>query len=795
MLTNYLRIAYRSLLKHRAYTFINVAGLAVGMAACLLILLYVQDELGYDAHHENSDRIYRVSREWLNADGTSSLHAALVDPAIGPLLKQDLPEVSEAVRLSPVFPLLGFEAKHVVAERFFWTDPAVFDVFTIPLLQGDPRTALVEPFTLLLSETTARTLFGDEDALGKTIILNNDDAFTVTGVFQDTPHNTHLHFDALGSITTLARWFGPEGLTVWDSPNYATYVLLAEDASSDALRQKMPAFLEAHLDEQARRQTALHLQPVTDIHLHSHLVGDLEPGGDITYVYLFSAIAFFILLIACFNFMNLATARSAGRAREVGMRKAVGASRRQLIQQFLGESLLMAFLALVLALVLVELTLPAFSGFVGKTLVFTAGDPGRHLALLTGIGLLTGLLAGCYPAFFLSAFRPVAVLKGRLQTGPGRATFRSVLVIAQFTIAMVLLVCTLVVSDQLAYVRQKRLGLDAENVVVLSALREIAGDFEPFRNQLLQRPDILDVTQSNPVPSGRLVINAEAEASPGDQRVSGNVFIVFADAYFFPAYRIEFAAGRNFSPESATDAEEGFILNETAARQFGWADPARAIGQPFTLGRRRGQILGVAKDFHLESMRQDIVPMVFFPEPDNFRAVSVRFRSDDMPGLMAFLEDRWQTYEPNRPLGYAFLDERFGQLYETERTLGTVFRAFALLSLLITGLGLFGMVAFIAEQRTKEIGIRKVLGASVSGIVLMLTRQFSGLVALAGLVGTPIAYVTMHRWLDGFAYHVEISWPIFLKAGLAALLVALFTVSYQALKAALADPVQSLRYE
>ncbi|MFQ5570883.1 MAG: ABC transporter permease, partial [Rhodothermales bacterium] len=431
MLENYLKIGLRTLRRYKGYTFINVVGLAVGMAVCVLILLYVQDELSYDRYHDHADRLYRVTHEKLDQNGNSSVHGVLTDPAVAPLLKAEFPEVIRAARLTPVGPLLSYEDRHIESGHCYWADPDLFDIFSMPLVAGRPETALVEPFSLVLSTSKARTLFGDEDPLGKTVVVNNNEAFTVTGVFEDLPNNTHLPIDVLGSMLTLERWFG-KTLDHWNSPNYATYLRLAEGASPRQLAQKLPRLLEDYQGPEASRLNRLHLQPLTDIHLRSHLVMELAPNGDIRYVYLFSAVALFILLIACINFMNLATARSARRAKEVGMRKAVGARRTELIRQFLGESVLLAFLGLVLAVVLVELTLPFFNNFTGKDLGFRTEEFLLYLTIFASIGLLVGVLSGSYPAFYLSAFRPAAVLKGELRQGSRRSLVRSTLVVAQF---------------------------------------------------------------------------------------------------------------------------------------------------------------------------------------------------------------------------------------------------------------------------------------------------------------------------------------------------------------------------
>ena len=795
MVRNYLKIVYRYLLKHKAYTFINVVGLAIGMAACLLIILFVQDERSYDRFYTHADDIYRVTHERFDDDGVPGLHAVLVDPLFAPLMKAEFPEVHEAVRLTPVGPSLSYNDQHIDSGDCYWADAELFEVFDLPFLAGDPETALREPYTLVLSASKARALFGDEEALGKTVVVNSEHAFTVTGVLDDLPANTHLPMDVVGSIATMESWFGPFG---WDSPNYATYLLLDEQASPDQLEAKLADFLVQHRGEEMARTNQLHLQPLTDIHLRSHLVGELAPNSDVQYVYLLSAVAFFILFIACVNFMNLTTARATRRAKEVGLRKVTGANRSDLILQFLGESILLAFLSITLAVVMAELLQPVFNAFTGKTLGFQQHAFLDNLALFVGMGLVVGIAAGSYPAFYLSRFQPAVVLKGPANAGKSRSRLRSTLVVTQFVIAIILMLGTLVVYQQLSFVRNKQLGFDKEQMMVLPTVWDIKEQFGPFRDQLLQHPDVMDVAQSNPIPSRRLSFSLDANTQlPGrSELATTTLYPIFADAHFFPTYRIPFLAGRNFSDELASDTDTGFIVNETALENLGWATPEEAVGQPITVGGWRGTILGVVADFHFESLHQQIAPMVFYMDPRNYRMVSIRIRpGTDLTSLVAFLEDKWQQEEPDSPLSYTFLDQYFSAVYEAEQRLGKIFTASAILALIITCLGLFGMATFTVEQRRKEVGIRKVLGASVGNVVLLLTREFSVLVLLSFIVAAPMAYFALQRWLDGFAYHTELAWWFFALVGAVAFAVALLTVSFQSVRAALADPVKTLRYE
>ena len=793
MLLSHLKTALRSLLRNKGLAGINIVGLAVGIAACLLILLYVADELSYDRHHAHADSVLRVTEQEFDDGGSPGVHRVLIDPPIAPLLKTDLPEVAYAARLTPVGPSLSNGSVHVSSGHCYWTDPDVFDIFTIPLVEGDAATALDAPFSLVLSRTKAKALFGADDPLGKTVLVNNDDPFTVTGVFEDLPANTHLPIDVLGSMATLESWFGTLG---WRSPNYATYIRLTEGASAPAVESKLRDFMVRHRGEEIAGRSVLSLQRLTDIHLHSHLVGELDANGDIRYIWLFGGIGLFVLLIACINFMNLSTARATRRAKEVGMRKAIGAGRADLIGQFLGESIVLTFVSLAFAVGIAALVLPSFNDFTGKSLTLVGHGLALKVAALLAIGLIVGVAAGSYPAFYLSSFRPVAVLKGSLPGGQGGAGLRAALVVTQFVIAIVLIVSTVAVYRQLGFIQKQNLGFDKEEVLILPSISEIRTDFEPFRERLLSNPNVIDVSQSNPIPGRRLSFSVDASSTAGGSVRDATLYPVFADQHFFPAYDIKMLAGRNFSDEYASDETTGFVLNRTAAEAMGWREPSQAVGAPMRVGGWQGSVIGVVDDFHLESLHQRIAPMVFYMDQRNYRLVSLRMRpGTDLPNLIAFLDNEWRRYQPDTPLEYEFLDSRLGAVYEAERRLGLLVAIFASLAIFVTCLGLLGMAAFAVERRTKEIGVRKALGASAASIVLLFTREFTRLVALAFVIASVIAFFALRRWLESWAYHASLSWWIFGVAGLVALAITLVTVSYQAGRAATVNPVKSLRYE
>lgn len=814
MFKNYLKIAFRNLLKYRAYSFINILGLTIGMTCCILILLYVQDELSYDRYNEKANRIYRVTREWLNQDGSTSLHLGHVAPPIAPLLKNDFPDIIAAVRILGIGrPLINYQDKYFEEDHFFAADPEIFKIFTLPLLKGNPETALQEPNGVVITDEMAQKYFDAEEPMGKVINLDGLTDLKVTGVMTKTPRNSHFHFDFLASMKGLEQIWGPDEFESWGSNNYATYLLLPENYDHKYLLAQFPDFIDRHYGSAIQAATGeppaqkpslrnkLHLQHLTDIHLHSHLDSEIEANGNIIYVYIFSSVAIFILLIACVNFMNLATARSANRAKEVGLRKVVGADRKRLILQFLGETTFLAFISLAFAIFLVELLLPWFGSFVGKALRLSYSNNFLVLAGLLGLALLVGIIAGSYPAFFMSRFQPAAVLKGT-RSSSYKSNFRTALVVSQFAISIILIISMGVVYNQLEYCKTKDLGLNKEHIVVLPASDQMIERYAGFKSRLLQSPEIVSVSASKRVPSARLLDSSGARIINGDSEEPINFRIanVRVDHDFIDTYGIQLAAGRNFSVEHPTDSTQAFILNETAVRKIGWASAQEAIGKPFGYDARRGEIIGVVKDFNYESLHQPVAPIVLLISPNSFNQISVRIRAqgqDDVKKTLGFLNSIWQEYRPNFPFTYDFLDVRYERLYQSEHKLGQIFLAFSLLAILIGCLGLFGLASFTAEQRTKEIGIRKVLGASVANLVVLLTREFTILVVFATLVAWPIAYYAMRWWLQDFAYRINLNHQIstFLMAAAVALVIALITVSYQAIKAALTNPVNTLRYE
>jgi putative ABC transport system permease protein len=801
MLRNYLKTTFRNLKRQKTQSTINILGLAIGLTCCILILLFVRDELSFDKFHENHDRIYRVTRCWLNEDGAVSLHLAFVAPPIGPLLKNDFPEIEHAVRIIGTGGLLVSHGDTYFEEDlFFFAEEDVFDLFSFNMIKGDPSTALTDPLTVVITEEMAHKYFGSEDPIGSTMRVEAGGQaadLKVTGVITSLPHNSHFHVDFLGSFKTYEAIVGDEELQSWVSNNYATYLLIQENYDIDLLKQQLNPFIDRHLDEGRSQRTQLVLQPLTAIHLHSHLDSEIEPNSDITYVYIFSVIAFFVLMIAAINFMNLSTARSSHRAKEVGLRKVVGANRSQLIKQFLSESLLTSFAGLAVSLILVKLFLPRFNQFIDRELVLNLSENMALPAALIVVAVFVGIVSGLYPAVFLSSFKPALVLKGTKEQRRRKLSLRTVLVVFQFAISIVLIICVGVVTSQLEYIRNKDLGFDKDQVVILPSNPRISSQLESVKTQLFENQNIISVSAAKRVPSGRLLDSSGARVIRGEK--SGTIDFMIAllrvDHDYIPTFGMELAAGRNFSKEMPTDTTNAFILNETASREIGWSSPQDAIGREFGYGLQEGQIIGVVKDFHFESIHHTIAPIVMVLSSHSLNQVAVRISPNDIPGTMAFLQRKWQEFRPNYPFSYYFVDERFDQQYRSENKLLQLFGYFAFLAIFIACLGLFGLALFTAEQSIKEIGIRKVLGASVSSIVFLFSKEFSKWVLLANIIGWPVAYFAMMKWLANFAYRTSLNVWTFLLAGALALFIAILTVSYHSLKAAVADPIKALRYE
>lgn len=816
MFKNYLKIAWRNIKRYKGYSFINITGLAIGMAVCILILFFVQDELSFDTHHEHKDRIYRLERQFYAADGSVRRGFCTLAPSFVPLLESEFPEMEHVVRmLGSGNTMVSIGDNNFIEERFYFAEQDIFEVFTIPLIHGDPQTALKESGGLVLSESMVRKYFGDEDPMGKQMRIDQENLFQITGVMKDVPKSSHLHFDFLGSLITLKGryWYhGSDDDYFFGTRNFTdnvtiVYMRLAESVDPDEIAARIPGFIDRHLGTRtdddgniihASQGTNINLRKVSDIHLYSHTNNELEPNSDIRYVTLFTLIAVFILIIACINFMNLSTARAAKRAREVGLRKVVGANRMLLTSQFLGESMLVAILAMTLALVLVALLLPYFSAFSGHDLNFGLLINPLGLLILVVVFLIAGLAAGLYPAVYISAFKPATILRGELTRGTKGAILRKVMVVFQFAISAVLIVSVGVVFKQMHYLQNANLGFDRENIVLIPADSAIRENWQEVKQALLSSPDILAATVSKRAPSGRLLdapgfrteVNGEVLNSPSmpHNRVGHD---------FFKTYGMEIVAGRDFSIEYSTDVDEAFIINETAVRLLGWKSPEDALGAPMSTfaPNLRGRIIGVVADFNYESMHHEIIPMITYVRIAAANTVSLRIASGKIQKFMPHVQEVWDRFNPGYPVSYTFLDDRLNELYRNEARMMQMFSYFSILAILIACLGLFGLASFTAEQRTKEIGVRKVLGASLLNIVVLLSREFIKWVLVANIIAWPVAYFAMNKWLQNFAYKVHIGWIVFVLTAVLTFVIALLTVSYQSVKAAMADPVYALKYE
>jgi putative ABC transport system permease protein len=786
MFKNYLKIAFRNLKKHRGYSFINIVGLAIGMAACLLLFLWIQNELSYDRYHKKAERIYRITSQW-ESEGQLERFAKTSAP-LGPALVNEFPDIEKAVRFGTNRFLISYESKRFYEDVFF-ADPEVFDIFTFPLIKGDPKAVLKEPRSIIISEEIKEKYFGEEDPIGKIINLDALKDFKITGVFKNIPPNSHFRFDFLGCFSDYAA----HDFDKWGISNYWTYVLTSKNFNQDKFKEKLPEFVERYRGKDVRDKYKLTypLQPLTSIHLHSDLRGEIEPYSDIETIYIFSAVALFILLIACLNYINLSTARYSGRAREVGLRKVVGASRRQLINQFLGESLLFSFIAAVLAVALAELFLPLFNSLSGKRLTFDYLD---NLILLYGLVVTifsVGLAAGSFPALYLSALQPARALKGTLKASSRVPLLRKSLVLSQFAISIIFIFCTITVSNQLSYIRNKKLGFNKEHVVNIPVYdKDALQRYETIKNEFLKNPRILGVSASSFFP-GKI----PWYQSYWYEGLSGNSYPairwISVDHDFLLTFGIELVSGRNFSRDFPNDVKGAYILNESAVKEIGWDSP---LGKQFRI-IEKGTVVGVVKDFHFKSLHQEIEPLALYLCPEYFEYFSVRISPEGIPQALDFLRDRWQELVPNQLFQFSFLDQDFDNLYKAEMRLQKIFGIVTSLAIFIACLGLFGLAAFTAEQRTKEIGVRKVLGASVSGIFILLSKEFTRWVLVANVIAWPVAYYAMSRWLQNFAYRTSIGLWIFLLAAAVAFVVALLTVSYQAIKAAISNPADALRYE
>lgn len=811
MLQNYWNTAIRNLFRNKLQSLLNLTGLSIGLACCLLIALYIGGEMQYDRWHENRDRIWRVTRTFHSADGAENLHLSAIAPPFARHLKADFAEVEQVTQLLQNNSTIRAGENLYQEDNLFFADSAFFKIFSVKALSGNPEKVLAEPWQVMLSESTARKYFGNQNPLDQTIRLDNQFNFKVAGVYRDFPKNaSHFYPEALLSAASLrdSVLYGARNYEAnYGNNAFYTYLLVNEHFNPEKMSARFPDFLDKifpkSTNPNARKPsefTKLHLQRLTDIHLKSHHDDEMEPPGDYARVRMFGIVAFIILLIAGINYINLSTAFSMVRAREIGVRKSSGAQRGQIIGQFLSESVVLTLGATVLAILLALGAMPLLRHFLGITLAPSLLLVWYVPVLLLLTAMATGILAGLYPAFFLSGFRPVAALKGNLKTGKENVSLRKSLVVVQFGISVVLLVGTGVIYRQLKYLREKDLGLNKEQIVTLFQNQPLNEKWDAFRDALIANPVIQNATRSSRLPSGQLLDDlGSSSVQLGDTMTATNVTLksIATDMDFVPTYQIPLAAGRSFSRDFATDTTQAWLINEAAARAIGWKNPSDAIGKRLDYGGRTDCfVVGVLRDFHFESLHSEIVPMIFYipRNKSNLFRISVKTGPDPRAAL-AHMEATWKTFNPDFPFEYEFLDEDFGQLYEAEMRQGQLFTVFSGLAVAIACLGLFGLATFAAHRRQKEIGIRKVLGASATGITGLLAKEFMTLVAVAFLVAAPLAWFLMSGWLSDFPFRISIGWQVFVMAGLLSGGVALLTVSFQSAKAALMNPVDSLRSE
>lgn len=808
MFRNYLKVALRNLWKNKAFSAINILGLSVGIATCLLITLYVLDELSYDAYNDKADRIYRVDVD-LKFGGAEQKFAVASAPMAFTMVK-DYPQVENAVRFRNYgSSVVKKGEQNIREEHVIFADSTLFAVFTLPMIAGDRNTALKEPNSLVITKRIAEKYFGSTDVIGKTLRFDNRTDYKITGVIKNVPENSHFNYDFFVSMASSEE--SRNG--IWASFNFNTYLLIRKGVDPKTVIAEIEEANQKYLWPQVQQMMKvdpvefkksgnymnMSLTPLKDIHLHSDRIAELSANNDVQVVYIFSLVAVLILVIACINFMNLSTARSANRAKEVGVRKVLGTQRAHLISQFLTESVLMSVLSFALALGLAALLMPFFNQLAVKNLTLSPVDHPVLIPILLVFAVIVGLLAGSYPAFYLSAFQPIQVLKGKLAGGFKQSYFRSTLVVFQFAVSIALIIGTVIIYNQLTFIQNKKLGFNKDQVLIVSNAYVLGPQAETFKNEVLKYKDIQSASVSGylPVPSSR----SDQPFFPEgiiDQKKAVSMQQWAVDVDYIKTLGMEMQAGRDFSKELKTDSS-AVIINETAAKIFGYKNP---IGHTITTmndisdptKRTNYKIIGVVKNFHFSSLRENIGALCMYLG-NSTDDISFRMNAGNALNTIKNIESLWKKMAPSEPFTYSFMNEDFNRMYSSEQRIGKIFISFAILAILIACLGLFGLATYAAEQRTREIGIRKVLGASVSNIVTMLSKDFLKLVIIAAIIAFPVAWWAMHKWLQDFVYRINISWWVFAIAAVAALLVALFTISFKAIRAALTNPVDNLRTE
>jgi len=793
MFKNYLKIAIRNLVRHKTFFFINIFGLAVGMACTTIILLWVIDELGYDKFFKNADNTYLVLR------GDNNGMMAVTSKLLAPALKQEIPEIEKStyfVQLPESYKLLIQNDNNGFDENVILADPNFFEIFSYKFKEGNPATALCSPNSIIITEEIAKKYFGNENPIGKPLDVTGfgkKTVLNVSGILENIPSQSQLQ----SKIILSADWFTTIGINFdqWDDQSFQTYIQLKENSDLSSLSLKIKWCEVKNFPNQNTQNLSYSLIPLTKIHLYGGNIKFLETTGDIKYVQIFIAIAIIILLIASINYMNLSTALSLRRAKEVGIRKTVGANRNKLIFQFLGESFILSFIAFALSILFVELLLPEFNFLTGKKLsvdLYNLSFIGLSLLLI----IIIGLISGSYPAFFLASFSPIQVLKGKMKHGSWNLLTRKGLVVFQFVTTVVIIVCTIVVFNQLSFIRNSNLGFDKENLLCIKTTGEANSKYNVLKNEFLKNPEIINVSRSEPV-STALTRTVGVSWRGKPQNEEKPFWVLHSDENLAATYKFEIKMGRYFSEQYPTDKTDAFVVNEAAVKSMGLKSP---LDNEIRVWGKNGKIIGVVKDFHFASFRTAIEPLIF-TIPDNnqqagrYSIISIRFKSRNLENLVSFLEETWHEQIAGSLFNYFFYDDSLNKQYFSEIRMGIIFKYFSFISILIACLGLFGLISISVEQRNKEIGIRKILGASISNVVFILSKNFLILVVVSNVIAWPVAYYFMNKWLQDFAYRIHISWWMFVLAGGSALVIALLTISWQAIRAARANPVESLRYE
>lgn len=803
MIKNYFKIAWRGIIKNKGTFFINIAGLAIGIASCLLIMLFVVDELSYDKFNDKANEIVRVVFK-AKINGEEMKEAVVMAP-VAKSLKNELPEVIDATRLTNVFnPKISYKNTYFRDSRFAYVDPNFFQIFTLPILKGDEKNPLKEPNSIVLTNEEARKYFGDEEPIGKVLTLESKNKqFKVTAIIEEIPKNSHFHFDMFASMEGYTAAQG----TSWMNSEFFTYLLLKKGTSVENLESKLPSLVAKYMGPQMKEEMGmtfsefkknneigLFLQPLTDIHLKSDFIDstELEQGGDIKYIYIFSAVALFMLLIACINFTNLSTASASKRAKEVGIRKVLGSNKNQLIYQFLAESFLATAFSMGLALLIFSLALPIFNDLAGKELSFNYLLQPNVLLILSSLLLIIGLFAGGYPAFFLSSFKPIAALKSKFSSSGKSKSIRSGLVVFQFVVSAGLILATLIVNEQMEFIQNKNLGYEKDQMLVLRESYLLGDKQDAFKNMIVRDPRAESVTQSAFVPAG--ISDTGISGIFVQQEFKRRMQVYNIDDQYIPTMGMELVAGRNFSADFGSDSTK-VIINESAAKVLGFEeDPlGKTLIQDTHDGGRKLSVIGVVKDFHFKSLHQNIDPLIMLNNP--YGGLIVRVNTTEMSSFIEDLNTTWNAFSVQEPFTYSILDDSYNETYRAEQKMGTILSIFAFLTIFVACLGLFGLVTYTAEQRFKEIGIRKVLGSSVPQIVALLSRYFLRLVLISFLIAFPLCFYLMNKWLQEFAYRIQISWHVFLVAALITFVIAFLTIGFKSFKAATANPVKSLRAE